>query len=73
MIWKKVSKVKKQKHVKRQYDKNGAFVSTSRFKVTRTNKRDDATREQGCQIFVGRSYQNGGEMYQMTAQYTKWP
>jgi hypothetical protein len=28
--------------------------------------------EQGCQIFLDTTYQNGGKIYQMTAKYTKW-
>jgi hypothetical protein len=29
--------------------------------------------EQGCQIFLGPKYQNGGKIYQITTKYTKWP
>jgi predicted NUDIX family NTP pyrophosphohydrolase len=28
---------------------------------------------QGCQIFLGTKYQNGGKIYQITASYTKYP
>jgi hypothetical protein len=27
---------------------------------------------QGCQIFIGATYQNGGKIYQMTTKCTKW-
>jgi hypothetical protein len=28
--------------------------------------------EQGCQIFIGTKYQNGGKIYQIAIHYTKW-
>jgi hypothetical protein len=28
---------------------------------------------QGCQIFLGKTYQNGENVPQMTIKYTKWP
>jgi hypothetical protein len=29
--------------------------------------------QQGCQIFLGTTNQNGGKMYQMAIKCTKWP
>jgi hypothetical protein len=42
----------------------------------RRRRRDERVQErraQGCQIFIGTTYQNGKNMYQMTTKCTNWP
>jgi hypothetical protein len=48
------------------------FCSKTSLARIRRSKIGEISLEQGCQIFLGTTYQNG-KIYRITIKYTKWP